>query len=253
MKINNIEIFVEKISGAGYLNFILLHNAGGNHLFFSHQIELLKRHGNVILIDLPGHSKSEGMSCYQMSDLSAIVSQVCLSLSLDQIGLVGLNNGADIAIDMALHDHLPIHHLILIDPPIFMDPSFISEIKNFIHQLQNQQHETFVTSLVDQLFILTDEKCKSIARNAFNRVDRKALCQIFEGLIHWDSHIAGKLHDIKHPTLCILTDEHHCTYAKLKREAPHFTIGKAIGSRCWATLEVPDQVNAMIERFLQLN
>ncbi len=51
-------------------------------------------------------------------------------------------------------------------------------------------------------------------------------------------------------TLCILTDEHHCSYAKMRQAAPDFEIGKVIRSKCWATLEVPQQVNSMIVRFL---
>lgn len=253
MKINDTEIFVERLQGNGALNFILLHNAGGNHHFFIHQVELLKKYGDVIWLDLPGHSESKGISSYQMSNLSCIVNQVCKNLSLKNICLVGLNNGADIVIDLAINHRLPIKNIILIDPPIFMEKSFISEINEFINQLERKDYSKFVTSLVDALFIHTDNKNKEIATNAFNKVDKKALQSIFKGLIEWDAQSVGKLKNIPYPTLCIITDEHHCTYDKLRREAPQFEIGKVIGSKCWATLEVPEQVNAMIERFLILN
>lgn len=253
MKVNNVEIFIEKLQGNGNLNFILLHNAGGNHHFFTHQIELLKKYGNVIWLDLPGHGESKGISSYQMSDFSSIINQICIDLSLKNICLIGLNNGADIVIDIALNYLLPIKCIILIDPPIFMEKSFIAEINDFINQLEREDYSEFVTSLVEVLFIQTDSQNKDIATNAFNNVDKKALQNIFKGLIEWDTQTIGKLKKIFYPTLCILTDEHHCTYNKLRQEAPQFEIGKVIGSKCWATLEVPGQVNAMIERFLRLN
>jgi hypothetical protein len=39
----------------------------------------------------------------------------------------------------------------------------------------------------------------------------------------------------------------------MRREAPQFEIGKVVGSKCWATLEVPEQLNAMITRFLKIH
>lgn len=253
MKLNGTEIFIEKIQGNGNLNFVLIHNAGGNHHFFTHQIKLLKKYGNVIWLDLPGHAKSEGIPSYQMSDLSAIINQICENLSLNNICLIGLNNGANIVIDVAINYLLPIKKLILIDPPIFMDKPFIAEINEFINQLYYDDFDKFVNSLVEALFIHTDSQNKEIATYAFNHVNKQALQNIFKGLIEWDAEAIGILKKISNPTLCILTDEHHCTYNKLCQEAPQFEIGKVIGSKCWATLEVPAQVNAMIERFLVLD
>ncbi len=39
---------------------------------------------------------------------------------------------------------------------------------------------------------------------------------------------------------------------RLRRLAPHFTLGRTVGSGHFNQLEVPDQVNAMIARFLQM-
>ncbi|WP_133139916.1 alpha/beta fold hydrolase [Legionella genomosp. 1] len=243
----------ERIDGNGKLNFVLIHNAGGNHHFFSYQVELLKQFGNIVWLDLPGHSGSEGIASYEMADLSALINKVCRELSLDNICLIGLNNGADIVFDTVLSHNLPIKHIILIDPPIFMDEKFIEEIEEFITALDTANYEEFVDDLVNALFIDAKESTRKIAADAFNQVEKKALQKMFKGLIEWDRHSTGKLSQISCPALCIITDEHHCRYQKLRQEAPQFEIGKVIGSKCWATLEVPEQVNAMIARFLQLN
>lgn len=253
MKTNETNLSLEIIKGSGIFNFILLHNAGGNHHFFAHQIELLKKYGDIICLDLPGHGKSKGIPDYQMNSLSSVVNDVCKNLSLQNICLIGLNNGANIAIDIALTYSLPIKGIILIDPPLFMDKKFIAEINAFIDQLGCEDYNKFVNGLVDALFIKTDNRNKEIASYAFNNVDKQALQNMFKGLIEWDTQSIGKLKNLYQPTLCILTDEHHCAYTKLRQEAPQFEIGKVIGSKCWATLEVPEQVNAMIERFLILN
>lgn len=254
MNIDGSEIFVEKLSGVGDLNFVLIHNAGSDHRFFNHQIEMLRKFGTIVWLDLPGHGKSLTISNYKMRDLSSLISIICKKLSLKNIYLIGLNNGANIAIDVALRDLLAIEGLILIDPPIFINHSFVGEINSYIESLDKGEfNDHYVHSFVNGLFLNTDLKNKEIAASAFNGVDKKSLASILRGLLEWDAKSAGTLKNITCPTLCILTDEHHCSYEKMHGEAPQFEIGKVIGSKCWATLEVPEQVNAMISRFLILH
>lgn len=254
MNIDGVDIFVEKLSGAGDLNFVLIHNAGSDHRFFTHQIEMLRKFGDVVQLDLPGSGKSQPISSYKMRDLSSIIASICRKLFLKNICLIGLNNGANIAIDAALHQSLAIEKLILIDPPIFMDNSFVREINAYIENLEKAEfNQQYVESFVNALFINTDSINKEIAASAFNGVNKKSLLGIFKGLLEWDAASTGILKKIACPTLCILTDEHHCTYEKMHREAPQFEIGKVVGSKCWATLEVPEQVNAMIARFLKVH
>lgn len=254
MNIDGTEIFVERLPGTGNLNFVLIHNAGTDHRFFTHQLETLRQFGDVIQLDLPGCGKSHPISSYKMRDLSSVIAAICRKLSLKNICLVGLNNGANVSIDTVLNHSLAIERLVLIDPPIFMDHSFVSEINSFIESLEKAQfNHQFVASLVDALFVHTDASNKEIAASAFNGVNKKSLQGIFRGLLEWDAKSAGILKNIACPTLCILTDEHHCSYEKMRREAPQFEIGKVVGSKCWATLEVPEQVNALISRFLKIH
>ncbi len=254
MKFNGTEIFIETLQGTGDSNFVLIHNAGADHRFFTYQLDLLRQFGDVIQFDLPGSGKSPPIASYTMADLSSIVVAICKQLSLKELCLVGLNNGANIALETTLRGSISIEKLILIDPPIFMDSSFVEEIEASIAVLEKAEFTPpFVASFVDQLFLHADSSTKEIAIDAFNRVDKNSLSALFRGLLDWDARPKGILKNISCPTLCILTDEHHCSYEKMRREAPHFELGKVIGSKCWATLEVPDQVNAMIGRFLKLH
>ena len=246
------EIFLKKVAGTGDLTFILIHNAGGDHHFFTHQIDTLVKFGDVILIDLPGHGASGITHENGLSDSSSIIAKICQHFSLEHVCLVGLNNGADVAIDTVFQYDLPIDSIILIDPPLFMNENFIAEINEFIHTLDGEDCDHFIRSIVDNLFIETDEATKAIALNAFLGADRRSLQGMFRSLIEWDKSSAKMLRSIQIPALFILTDEHHCAYNKLKQSSDNFTIGKVIGSKCWATLEVPEQINSMLKRFLTI-
>src|SRR5437016_3819036 len=107
MNIDGVEIFVEKLPGTGNLNFVLIHNAGSDHRFFTHQLKTLRQFGDIIQLDLPGSGKSRPMSSYKMGDLSSVIATICRKLSLKNICLIGLNNGANISIDTVLNHSLP--------------------------------------------------------------------------------------------------------------------------------------------------
>ena len=78
------------------------------------------------------------------------------------------------------------------------------------------------------------------------------LASIFSDLIEWDKTALKKIANLTIPVLCIITDEHHCAFSKLQSCNNKIEIGKVVCSRCWATLEVPEQVNSMILRFLEI-
>ena len=231
---------------------MLIHNAGGDRNFFTYQVKTLKKHGNILLLDLPGHGNSPAMDKNSITDSSNIIYEICKELNLSNICLIGLNNGANIALNIFSQNDLPINSMILIDPPLFMNEKFVKEINEFIGILIGGYLEDFINSLVNNLFIKTDEINKNIALNSFMSSDKNSLQEMFKSLIEWDKNSENVLKNIRCQTLCILTDEHHCSYNKLKGIAPSFEIGKVIGSKCWATLEVPEQINAMIERFLDI-
>lgn len=246
------DIYIKRIAGQGVFNFILIHNAGGCHRMFTYQIDTLLRYGDVILFDLPGHGESKPIKDNGIQHSSKLIARISQFYSLDNIWLIGLNNGANIALNTLQNNLIEISGMILIDPPLFMDKEFVSEIKTFILKLKDDAYEDFIHSMVTELLEDSSQEKRDIAYKAFMSVDRNALKEMFLSLLAWDKDSKRILAATKTPSLCILTNEHHCTFEAIKKVAPNFTLGKVIGSKCWATLEVPKQVNAMIERYLSL-
>ena len=243
-------IFYKTIQGTGDLNFVLIHNAGGNHEFFIHQIDMLKKHGDVTLLDLPGHGRSAPSTNNDISTLSEIICKLILKNKLSNVVLIGLNNGANIALSAFCSQLISIKKMILVDPPLFLKSSFVDEIQEFIRQCGKADYQKFIRSLVENLFVETTQPNRDIAFNAFMQVDKTSLKAMFRSLIEWDRASDTIIQSLNIPTLCIVTDEHHCRYHQLQQKAPEFQLAKVIGSKCWATLEVPEQLNAMIDRFI---
>lgn len=253
ININGEKIFYKK-SGYGSKNFVLIHNAGGNHQFFTHQIKTLNKIGCVYAFDLPGHRQSQALhKSYTTSSFSDLIDEAVKTLQLNEVYLIGLNNGANVCIELSLKKPTSgIQQLILIDPILFMNKNFVAEIEIFIQHFQQPGVNEFIDGMIDNFFVKTDVINKQIANTAFKKVSNPVAVSVLQDLILWSKACKTKLLNISVPTLTILTDEHHCTYQNVVGLNPLIQITKVVGSKCWATLEVPEQINAMIKRVVEL-
>ncbi len=250
--VQNEKIFYKK-AGAGTRSFVLLHNAGGSHQLFSHQMKTLGRLGTVYAFDLPGYGQSQAsQERYTTKETAALVAEAIKKLQLSQVYLVGLNNGANISIEISLNKDIPITQLVLIDPILFMSKDFITEIEDFITHLEAPDVDVFIDGLIDAFFIKTSDANKRIANKAFKQCSKKVAAAALKDLILWSQEAKSKLLALFVPTLVVLTNEHHCPYQPLKGLNPLIDLAKVTGSKCWATLEVPEQVNAIIKRVVEL-
>jgi hypothetical protein len=140
--------------------------------------------------------------------------------------------------------------MVLIDPPLLMSPQLRSKLEGFISSVESKFFDSYAEILVNDLLENANKAEKIIALKEFRRADIDSLKQAYRSLLDWDHEVKGMLSTISISTLCVLTNETLCNYEVVKQAAPQFTLGKVIESKCWATLEVPEQLNSMIERFL---
>lgn len=80
---------------------VLLHGAGGDHLYWPPQVRRLHDQ-RIFAPDLPGHGKSPGLGCEAVADYSAYVLQFLQALGLSRVVLVGHSMGAAIALDLGI-------------------------------------------------------------------------------------------------------------------------------------------------------
>jgi pimeloyl-ACP methyl ester carboxylesterase len=80
---------------------ILLHGAGGHHLYWPPQIRRLSDQ-RIFALDLAGHGKSAGLGYHTISDYTGSVLGFVQALGLSAVVLVGHSMGGAIALDAAL-------------------------------------------------------------------------------------------------------------------------------------------------------
>src|SRR5512140_3865565 len=80
---------------------ILIHGAGGHHLYWPAQVRRL--HGErVFALDLPGHGKSAGVGHHSVQDYSAEVLAFMDAMKFSRAVLVGHSMGGAVALQAAL-------------------------------------------------------------------------------------------------------------------------------------------------------
>lgn len=241
-----------KIAGEGTLKFILIHNAGGNHQFMNDQLEYLSHMAQVLSVDLRGHGESDKPEqSYTVENFAEDIIYLCQAHDIKKAVVIGLNYGANVAIELANISTL-VSHLVLIDPPILMEPWVTQLVQEHIDDLNKPTLEKFAETLVEAVFFNTNQNNKQIAIAAFETTAKAALASTYENLLKWDKESIKKLEYCTMPILYIQSSEPFCTEEALRKHCPHLMTGKVVGSGHWATLETPDQVNSMIKRFLEV-
>ncbi len=92
---------------------VLLHGAGGDHLFWPPPIRRLADQ-RIFAPDLPGHGRSPGLGRQAISEYTAEVRRLLQALGLSTVVMVGHSMGAAIALDMAVRFPKQVLALVLV-------------------------------------------------------------------------------------------------------------------------------------------
>lgn len=175
--------------------------------------------------------------------------ELCRRENFTDIILIGLNYGANVGIVMNELAPGLITHLILIEPPIFMEPWIVKVVEQQIEDLKNPS-ETLSQNIVDAVMPNGSPQDRTIALLSMKNTPTNVKSSTYANLLEWDKH-----HNFQCqvPTLLIQTTQVFCKEEALKSHFTNLQVGRVVGSGPWANLEVPAQVHSMIDRFLELS
>jgi pimeloyl-ACP methyl ester carboxylesterase len=119
--------------------------------------------------------------------------------------------------------------------------------------LRNASYHTTIRALIDQICLPSD-RFQSHVETTFFAVSQEQCVAHFEARFAWDKVASERVAACKLPVLYI-EDSGGC-YSDLPRFfrlCPQLVIGKTVGSGHFPTLEIPEQVNSMIENFIRVH
>jgi pimeloyl-ACP methyl ester carboxylesterase len=144
--------------------------------------------------------------------------------------------------------------VVMLDAGVVLPSSVRAAIPGFLEELRGPDYrEALRRYVANSLFIPTDdqERKERILESMFS-APQHVVVSAFEGLCDYDPYKATG--GLAVPGLYIAADEltPRLDMARFHEMFPEVLYGKPVGSGHFCQLEVPGQINAMIERFLAI-
>ncbi|HEU5003271.1 MAG TPA: alpha/beta hydrolase [Actinomycetota bacterium] len=241
---------VYEIVGAGDPTIVLIHGAFCHRGYYAGQVEHLSRRHRVLTIDLPGHGESATPeSGFGVRDFAEDVIGVCEAAGVTLAVLCG--HSMPVALEVAtLRPDLAAGVVLLDGVVLFPEPVRQGALAALLPGLEGEGWVRALQSFFRATFGPHD--AASVTARVMEdlaRAPRQMAVPFFRDLMASDS--AAELSAGTCPLLYIHA-ETPTDLERLRRLRPDVLVGRVAGSGHYLTLQVPEQVNAMLDRFLEI-
>ena len=224
-----------------------------DHTAFRPQFDHFSRAHAVTALDLRGCGQSDAPDGgYSIPELADDVAAFCAAVGIEKPVVVGHSLGGMIAVDLcARHPSVP-RALVLVEPgPIAPRPESVEFFRSFAEVLEGPGGEEARREYVHDMGARDEELARWIVE-LMCRPEQHVAAAVIRGVSEWDGR--GPLARCEVPVL-VLRDEigENTDVLRLLEIKPDLQAGITVGAGHFHQLEVPEQVNAMIERFLAVS
>jgi len=246
---DGVKLFFEE-AGSGNPPILLVHGWTCDHTYMEPQFEHLRRTHRVVAVDLRGHGLSDKpQQDYTMRTFADDLAWLCGQLGLKKPVVIGHSMGGVIALELAAQFPEVAGAVVTLDSPIVPPQTLIEGMTPTIEALRGPNYRAVQQQLVSEaLFIPADDPVRKARivedmSSAPQHVMASAFANIF-------ADTTKNTAACKVPLLILMAAQALSDVPRLQALCPHVMIGQTVGAGHFHQLEVPEQVNAMIDRFL---
>lgn len=240
-------------AGTGDPPILFVHGWCCNNTYFAPQIEHFASKHRVVAVDLRGHGSSDKPEQdYTIPGFAEDLAWMCAELGLTKPIVVGHSMGAISALQLAASFPDVPAAIVMVDPAPIIPVAGLQELMApVVEALHGEGYRDVQRTLVeDFLFIPTDEPAlKARVVEEMGSAPQHVMASAFAGMQNWDGEAAARA--VRVPALMILAGEGTTDMNRLKDACPDLAIGRTVGAGHFNQLLVPDQINAMIARFVE--
>jgi pimeloyl-ACP methyl ester carboxylesterase len=241
--------------GQGEPPMLFVHGWCCDHEFFASQVEHFSRSHRTVAVDLLGHGASDKPEQeYTLEGHADELAWVCEQLGLRKPIVIGHSRGASIALLLAgRYPDLP-SAIVLIDGGTRTiehgpEPTTFESIKG---ELSGDDYREMAGRDIDAMFLpSTDPGLQSWVRERMLATPRHVMASARAYSRAWDARPAAAA--CKVPVLYIQAATPRPELEAFRKLCPQLVVGRTVGAGHFNMLEVPEQVNPMIERFLAIS
>ena len=227
---------------------VLIHGAGGDHLFWPPEVRRLPDY-RVITLDLPGHGKTEGPGRQSIEDYARDIKEFVNASGLLRAVFVGHAMGGAIALTLALDSPDRVAGMVLISTGACLPiPSSV---------IENASNQSTLLLAIKSLQEMSFGSQTSVNLNNiyFKRVNETRQPLLLGDLLACDRfNLAGRLGAIRSPTLVVCGTEDKLTPMRFSEVLSSQILGAALqtmeGAGHMLILEQPSRLAKLISVFL---
>ncbi len=240
-------------AGAGDPPIVFVHGLACNRGFWPFQVEHFAARHRVIAVDLRGHGDSDAPhQRYRMQALADDLAWTCGQLGAVQPVLVGHSMGGLVALELAAAQPERVRAVAMIDSVLLPGGNRAGVVHAEVAGLRGPDPDGTLRDYYGRFFGPADDP--GLAAWVLDQAVRTppyVTSSVWEeSLEGWSD--AGALARASVPLAYLDAGSPNADLARASALQPGLIIGRTIGSGHFSPLAVPEQVNAMLERFLAI-
>ncbi len=240
-------------AGAGDPALVFVHGAACNRRFWGQQLPRFSSAHRVVAVDLRGHGESDAPSGrYTVRLFAEDLASTCTQLGIDSPVVIGHSLGGLVALDFASAYPDRIAAAVVIDSPLLPGGDRAEVVRDLVAGLRGRDPDAALRGYFARLFGPYDDAAtRSWILDQAVLTEPHVTSSLWEqSLVSWDDEAA--LRGCRVPLLYIDAGTPNADLARAVELRPGLMIARTIGSGHFSPLVVPEQVNAVLERFLRL-
>jgi pimeloyl-ACP methyl ester carboxylesterase len=241
-----------EVGGDGDPAIVFVHGWCCNRSMFGRQTELFARRHRTLSLDLRGHGESAKppvvAGAYSIDTLADDTLAAARDADLARPVIVGHSLGGLVALACAARDG--VRAAVLINPPLLFDAAVRGWARRSAAAIAGDDSGAWRKAFAERLMLPTDRAFRSELEATIGATPAPIAAATWEAMAQHDPEAA--LARTNAPVLLV-----HSGGEELRHFAPlasrnGFALGVTVGAGHFSHLEVPDQVNAMIDRFVAM-
>jgi pimeloyl-ACP methyl ester carboxylesterase len=247
---DGVKLFYEE-TGNGGPPLLLVHGWTCNHTHWAAQVAHFAPRHRIVTVDLRGHGQSDApQQEYSMQGFADDLAWLCGELGLDRPVVIGHSMGGIVTLVMAARHPDVVRAGVLVDSPFPPRISGEDRLGPVIVEMSKPDYLDYASNFIGTMFSPEDnaDRCKTILAGMLATPQH-----VLVGAMRANSKVdtLAEADTIEQPMLVISAG--YMSFSDpslLKTRFSKFRFGQTVGSGHFNMVEVPEQVNAMIERFL---
>ena len=247
---NDVALAYEDV-GRGGPPVMLVHAWAGNRTWMRYQLEHLRHGHRVISIDLRGFGESDRPAqAYTVAGFADDVAWMAAQLQLERPVLMGHSMGGSVVLEAAARHPGLASAVVILESLVVAPPALVAGFRPLLDAMRTPAFTSALTQFAEGLlgpYLPTPQRTAII--DTMVASPPHVLVSALEDLLDHDSASAAAA--CKVPTLYVSSGPWYTDVARFKQLCPTLITAQLVGCGHYFPLEVPDQVNPMISRFLE--